>query len=93
MSLIALFNVRAENAETQVLLTFSSLTADSYTVIWPRLQTDHSPRLGQWLRRSGAIIPLPLHAFMVNFIVEPCIDTISINSKQLMRISVFIKTH
>jgi len=28
-----------------------------------------------------------------NFIIEPCIDTISINSNQLMHISVFIKTH
>ena len=29
----------------------------------------------------------------IHFIVEPCIDTISINSNQLMHISVFIKTH
>ena len=28
---------------------------------------------------------------MLNFIVKPCIDTISINSNQLIQISVFIK--
>ena len=35
-------------------------------------------------------IPITGMAFQ-NFIVEPCIDTISINSNQLMHISVFIK--
>ena len=37
--------------------------------------------------------PLYLNSRSVifNFIVEPCIDTISINSSQLMHISVFIK--
>jgi hypothetical protein len=65
MSLTALFNVSEANALTQNLLTFSSITAAPYSVIWPRRHIDHSPHLGQWLSISEAIPPLPLPTFVV----------------------------
>ena len=55
----------------------------------------------QWIKRQGRGTVHPLlsgarsssmgRPIFLHFIVEPCIDTISINSNQLMHISVFIK--